>query len=200
VALAIDVNVEPASIATTGLTNSEVAERRLRDGPNEVPRSARTSAIRQLLAQWTHFFAILLWVASALAIVAGMPQLGAAIAVVINGLFAFVQEHRAEKAADGLQDLLPKQVTVRRDGELGIVDAVDLVRGDVALLAGSPLQGGARWRSPVGRWRRLSTPTLSPPRSSVNSSSSPSWPSRILLDRTPPQRLPIAVARGSESP
>ena len=54
-ALDIDVMVEPASIATTGLTNSEVAERRLRDGPNELPRPARTSAVRQLLAQWTHF-------------------------------------------------------------------------------------------------------------------------------------------------
>jgi calcium-translocating P-type ATPase len=91
----------------------------------------------QLIAQWTHFFALLLWVAAGLAIVAGMPQLGAAIAVVvvINGLFAFVQEHRAERAADRLQDLLPTQVTVRRDGETHVVDAVDLVRGDVVLLA-----------------------------------------------------------------
>lgn len=130
------LSVEPPS-TITGLTSAEVAERRRRDGPNELPRPARRSPIRQLLAQWTHFFALLLWVASGLAILAGLPQLGAAIAVVvlINGLFAFVQEHRAEKAADQLQDLLPKQVTVRRDSQLQIVDAVALVRGDVVLLA-----------------------------------------------------------------
>ena len=53
-------------------------------------------------AQLTHFFALLLWVAAVLAVLAGMPQLAVAIVVVvvINGAFAFVQEHRAEQAAD----------------------------------------------------------------------------------------------------
>ena len=41
----------------------------------------------------------------------------------------------AERAADRLQDLLPKQVTVLRDGKTQIVDAVELVRGDLVLLA-----------------------------------------------------------------
>jgi len=79
----------------------------------------------------------LLWVAAVLAVVAGMPQLGAAIAVVvlINGAFAFMQEYRAERAADRLQDLLPKQVTVRRDGKVQVVEAVELVRGDLVLLS-----------------------------------------------------------------
>lgn len=50
----------------------------------------------------THFFALLLWFAAVLALVAGMPELGIAIVVVIvvNGLFAFAQQERAEKAAD----------------------------------------------------------------------------------------------------
>ena len=129
----------PVAVADllTGLTSAEVAQRRARDGPNELPRPDRKPAFLQLLAQWTHFFAILLWVAAALAAIAGMPQLAVAIAVVvlINGVFAFIQEHRAERAADRLQDLLPKQVTVRRDGEIHIIDAIDLVRGDVVLLA-----------------------------------------------------------------
>jgi hypothetical protein len=43
-----------------------------------------------------HFFALMLWVAGALAFIAGMPQLGAAIfvVVIVNGVFAFVQEPR----------------------------------------------------------------------------------------------------------
>jgi magnesium-transporting ATPase (P-type) len=54
-----------------------------------------------LLAQFTHFFALMLWAAAVLAFVAGMPQLAIAIVVVIivNGVFAFVQEQRAERAA-----------------------------------------------------------------------------------------------------
>jgi magnesium-transporting ATPase (P-type) len=120
-----------------GLTSAQVAARRARDGPNELPKPRRSPALLQLVAQWTHFFALLLWAAAILAVMAGMPQLGVAIAVVvvINGVFAFMQEHRAERAADRLQDLLPKQVTVRRDGEVQIVEAVDLVRGDVVLLS-----------------------------------------------------------------
>ena len=46
----------------------------------------------------------MLWIAGGLAIVASMPQLGFAIFVVIilNGLFAFIQEYRAEKAGERL--------------------------------------------------------------------------------------------------
>ena len=85
-----------------GLSPDEVAARQSRDGPNVLPRPARRSPTRQLVTQWTHFFAGLLWIAIALAVVAGLPQLAMAIAVVvlINRLFAFLQEHRAERAAD----------------------------------------------------------------------------------------------------
>jgi magnesium-transporting ATPase (P-type) len=83
-----------------------------------------------------HFFAILLWIAGTLAFVAGLPQLGVAIfvVVVINGLFAFAQEYRAERAAERLRDLLPRKTTVLRDGRTVEVDASELVVGDVVLL------------------------------------------------------------------
>jgi magnesium-transporting ATPase (P-type) len=133
---ALDVSADRRG-APTGLTSAQVAARRASDGPNELPKPKRSPVLLQLLAQWTHFFAILLWVAAVLAVVAGMPQLGVAIVVVvlINGAFAFMQEYRAERAADRLQDLLPKQVTVRRDGKVQVVDALELVRGDLVLLS-----------------------------------------------------------------
>jgi calcium-translocating P-type ATPase len=84
-----------------------------------------------------HFFAVLLWSAGALAFMAGMPQLGVAIfiVVVINGIFAFAQEYRAERAAERLRDLLPRRATVLRDGTAFEVDARELVAGDVILLS-----------------------------------------------------------------
>jgi hypothetical protein len=52
------------------------------------------------------------------------PQLGVAIfVVVINGVFAFVQEHRAERAEERLRDLLPRRVVVIRDGRRREIDA-----------------------------------------------------------------------------
>ena len=78
----------------------------------------------------------MLWVAGGLAILAGMPQLGFAIFVVIvvNGLFAFFQEYRAEKAGERLRDLLPRRVTVIRKERRQSIDAIELVPDDVVVL------------------------------------------------------------------
>ena len=79
----------------------------------------------------------MLWVAGALALIAGMPQLGIAIFVVIlvNGAFSFVQEERAEHAAEQLQDLLPVGVVVRRDGQPITVNSAHVVVGDLVVLS-----------------------------------------------------------------
>ncbi len=84
-----------------------------------------------------HFFALLFWAAGALAFLAGLPQLGIAIFVVIvlNAAFAFAQEERAQHAAEGLRQMLPRRATVLRDGVPQQISADDLVMGDVVLLA-----------------------------------------------------------------
>lgn len=66
-----------------------------------------------------------------------MPQLGIAIIVVVavNGVFAFVQEARADRAAERLSELLPANVVVIRDGEPRSVDAASVVVGDVVALS-----------------------------------------------------------------
>jgi calcium-translocating P-type ATPase len=79
---------------------------------------------------------LLLWAAAALAVIADMAVLGVAIVVVIlvNGVFAFVQELRADRAVARLRDLLPAKATVRRDGRRRSIPVVDVVVGDVMLL------------------------------------------------------------------
>jgi magnesium-transporting ATPase (P-type) len=119
-----------------GLTTAEAARRLEIDGPNVLPARHTVPVWHRLVAQLTHFFAILLWTAAVLAVIGGLPQLGAAIAVVVvvNGLFAFAQEYRAERAAEALQDLLPRAVTVIRDGVTTSIDADELVVGDLVVL------------------------------------------------------------------
>ncbi|CAN5432874.1 cation-transporting P-type ATPase [soil metagenome] len=121
----------------SGLSTAAAAALLDRNGPNLLPAPPPARAWRKLVGQMTHFFALMLWVAGVLALVAGMPQLGVAIFVVIvvNGAFAFVQEQRAEKAAAQLRDLLPSGVVVRRDGEICTIDAAGVVVGDVVVLA-----------------------------------------------------------------
>lgn len=119
-----------------GLTSAEAGAKLERNGPNVLPPRRPLPVWRQIVIQFFHFFAIMLWIAGGLAILAGMSQLGIAIFVVIiiNGMFAFVQEHRAEKASEKLRELLPRRVLVMRDGKPLEIDAGALVVDDVVLL------------------------------------------------------------------
>ncbi|CAH0130929.1 MULTISPECIES: cation-translocating P-type ATPase [unclassified Arthrobacter] len=121
----------------TGLSAREAQSLLARHGPNRIPEVASAPAWGRFLREFTHFFAALLWVAAAMAFIAGMPQLGVAVVavVLINGLFSYVQEERAEHAAAKLRALLPSQVRVRRDGRSVSLDAADLVPGDVVILS-----------------------------------------------------------------
>ncbi len=119
-----------------GLTDQEVVDRRAQFGDNRLPPAKPTPAWRRLLAELTHFFAALLWGAAGLALLAGMPELSVAIAlvVVINAVFAFAQERKAEHAAASMQDMVPRTVLVRRDGKQRQLDAGELVVDDIAVL------------------------------------------------------------------
>jgi magnesium-transporting ATPase (P-type) len=119
-----------------GLDTAEARCRLASDGPNVVPQIGRTPFWRVLLAQFTHLLAVLLIVASLLALVAGVPALAVAIAfvVVLNGAFAFWQEYRADRSAERLRDLMPSGTRVRRDGVPVVVAAADVVVGDLLLL------------------------------------------------------------------
>ena len=101
-----------------GLTSAEATANLLQLGRNVIPRVKPKPAWMRFGNQLVHFFALMLWVAGVLAIVAGMLQLGIAIfaVVVINALFSFIQEHRAERATERLRDLLPHKAKVLRDG------------------------------------------------------------------------------------
>ena len=97
-----------------GLTEAEAAARLRRHGANAI-REARGTP---LLRNFTHLMALLLWAGGAVGFLAGLPQLGVAIWLVnlINGLFSFWQEYRAERATAALRRLLPAQARVLRDG------------------------------------------------------------------------------------
>jgi magnesium-transporting ATPase (P-type) len=131
----------------TGLSSREAERRLVASGPNELRRRGSRRWPRQLAKQFVHPLALLLWLAAALAFVAGTPALGGAIVavIVLNALFAFVQERQAERAVEALSRYLPQQAAVRRDGTRQLVDASALVPGDVLVLAeGDRISADAR--------------------------------------------------------
>ena len=127
-----------------GLSPAEAASRRLEFGPNRIVGLPTPSVAGRLFAQFTHFFAVILWVASLLALLAdwhmpgqGMATLGFAIigVIVINGVFSAWQEHRAEQTISALQRLLPRQVRAQRGDTVSVVPSDDVVPGDVIFLS-----------------------------------------------------------------
>lgn len=122
---------------TAGLSDQDVQARRARDGPNVLPGPRRTPPWRLLVAQLTHFFAGMLWGATFLAFLAGMPTLAAAIAVIVllNGAFAFAQEYRADRATKQLVSLMPSRTLVKRNNETTTVNVSDLVCDDIVVIS-----------------------------------------------------------------
>ena len=120
----------------SGLSTVE-AERRYRVcGANRLERVRRRPLLGRFLEQFWSFFAILLWVAGAFAFLAGMRELGWAIfaVIIINGVFSFFQEYRAERAVEALQEMLPREITALRDGGEMRLPATALVPGDLVRL------------------------------------------------------------------
>ncbi|MER7467266.1 cation-transporting P-type ATPase [Streptomyces sp. NPDC097981] len=139
-----------------GLASEEVAARRDRFGPNELPPAGRRELWRDLARQFTDLFAVVLLVASAITFLAyglqeprdvGTLQLAVAIlgVVVLNAAIGFAQEYSAERTAESLQAMVPHTCRVLRDGERQELPARDLVPGDVVVLeAGDAVSADCR--------------------------------------------------------
>jgi calcium-translocating P-type ATPase len=126
-----------------GLPQAEAARRLVEYGPNAVERVRREPLARRFLRGFTHLFAAVLWVAAGLSVLMawrqpgeGMGTLAGAIiaVIVINGVFSFWQEYRAERAVEELQRLLPHKVRALRDGTTVELETEEVVPGDVILI------------------------------------------------------------------
>jgi calcium-translocating P-type ATPase len=129
--------------APQGLSTAE-AGRRLREfGPNHMEEMRHEHPLGRFLKGLTHFFALILWAAAALAFFAewrapgeGMAKIGYAIVAVIfvSAVFSFWQEYRAEQTLAALRQLLPQQAAIVREGKVVQLPSEQLVPGDIVLL------------------------------------------------------------------
>ena len=119
-----------------GLSQAEAENRLQRFGHNVIREIKGTPLWKKFLANFTHMMALLLWAGGIVGFIAQMPQLGVAIWMVnvINGVFSFWQEYKAEKATEALRRLLAPYARVLRDGMEQRILAEGLVPGDVMLL------------------------------------------------------------------
>ena len=92
-----------------GLSTEEVNRRLEEYGSNQIEEIKKKPIIYKFFVNLYQLLALLLWAASVLAFLIGIPQLGFAIiaVILINAIFSFWQEYQAEKAIEALKKLLP---------------------------------------------------------------------------------------------
>ncbi len=131
----------------SGLNEREAKKRLEEYGPNKIREVSKKLWIIGFLDQFKNLFAVLLLIASVLAAVASMLELSTAIViiVIINAIVGMLQEYRAGKVAEELKKLVPLHAKVIRNGIEVIVQASELVQGDIIILEeGDHVPGDAR--------------------------------------------------------
>jgi Ca2+-transporting ATPase len=122
--------------SASGLSDTQVAERLVTYGPNElIEKEGRTPW--QIL--WEQITATMVLILIAAAVIAGFlgdtKNLVAILSIVVlYALLGFIQEYRAEKAIAALKKLSVPNVRVLRNGKLVECSAHELVPGDILLL------------------------------------------------------------------
>lgn len=142
------------SDAKTGLSGAEAAKRLAEHGPNRLRGKKKKSWAARFFAQFKDVMIICLIVAAIVSFVVAArgddakeflePALILVI-VVLNAVIGVAQESRAEKALDALQNLSAPHTRVIRDGVEQVIDAADVVPGDIIRLeAGDSVPADAR--------------------------------------------------------
>ncbi|EAT59306.1 cation-translocating P-type ATPase [Chlorobium ferrooxidans] len=120
-----------------GLSSIEAVSRLGIYGPNRIEAERRAGAWKLLLDQFRNVLIITLLIATLLSAFLGHTLEAVAIAVIVlfAVLLGFIQEFKAEKAIEALRQMAAPLARVRRDGKEVTVNAVDLVPGDLLMLA-----------------------------------------------------------------
>src|SRR3989344_3323905 len=119
-----------------GLSKETANERLKNFGLNEIKRESNVRAITIFLRQFKSFIIYILIFALILSIVIGeyVDSIVIFVILILNSIFGFIQEYRAEKSIESLQKLSSLKARVIRDKVLSYIDAVFLVPGDIVVL------------------------------------------------------------------
>ena len=125
----------------TGLSSEQANERLLQNGKNKLVAAKKKSIVRRFLEQLADPMIIILIVAAVISGVLAVREgegyvdviiIGAV--VLINAILGVVQESKAEKAIEALQEMSAAHSKVFRDGRIQVVPSEDLVVGDIIIL------------------------------------------------------------------
>lgn len=119
-----------------GLSEKDAVQRKKIYGPNQLPEKQPLRWWHMLVQQFFHFMMILLCIATALSFFLGkyFDALAIGLMVILNCVVGFLQEYSAEQALAALKKLTKPKAKVLRNGKELVIQANQLVPGDIVLL------------------------------------------------------------------
>jgi Ca2+-transporting ATPase len=146
-AFKIDETLRKLNTSQTGLTDSEVTERRAKYGYNEIEEKAGISPFILFLSQFKSLLIVILFAAAMVSLVLGkLPEAISIMTIVLfAGILGFIQEFRAGKALASLKKMAAPLAIVLRDGKEQEIPSRELVPGDIIKIAmGAKVPADAR--------------------------------------------------------
>lgn len=119
-----------------GLSKDEVLKRTDKYGLNELPKGKKQSEIIRFLLQFNNLLIYILLIAAVITALMDhwIDTWVIILVVVVNAVIGYLQEGKAEKALEGIRNMLSLHAIVIRDGKQKDIEAKDLVPGDVIRL------------------------------------------------------------------
>ena len=145
-----ELSTDPCS----GLSTKEIMQRQHTYGENKLQEKKKKTNIQRFFDQFKDVMILILLLAAAvsfvIACIEGEPKeffepLLILLIVIINAIMGMMQESKAEKALDALKNMSAPHAKVIRDGKEQIIEAHQLVPGDIIRLeAGDFIPADAR--------------------------------------------------------
>lgn len=122
--------------AATGLTSSEAQSRLEQYGANELKGKPKKGMISLFFAQMRDMLIYVLLGAAVVTLVIGefVDAIIIFAVIILNAVIGVIQESKAEKAIEALQQMTTPKALVRRDGEVKEIPSEEIVPGDIVIL------------------------------------------------------------------
>ncbi|MGI6255054.1 MAG: cation-translocating P-type ATPase [Acutalibacter sp.] len=139
---------------TVGLSSTEALARKAKYGENKLREKQKKTNLQRFLDQFKDVMILILIAAAVISFVVVCVEQNWAelfepalilLIVFLNAIMGMYQEGKAEKALDALKNLSAPHARVMRDGQEAVIDASELVPGDIIRLeAGDYVPADAR--------------------------------------------------------
>jgi Mg2+-importing ATPase len=138
---------EKLKTSPKGLTEQEAKSRIIEYGLNEPAKKKKRTIVRGILSKFVNPLVIVLLIIAGFSLFFGekISALIVSLMAVMSVMLAFVQEHRASKAAEKLSEMVRTTATVLRNGKSKEISIREIVPGDVVdLFAGDMIPADLR--------------------------------------------------------